>query len=215
MTFTHSALVITNCPADEWNAAINRAPAVIGRGTDADIEIPARFSTVSRRHAKVWKDDRFVYFSDLASKSGSSINGVWVKPNTVVEIEHGDRICLGSLELRFICSSTDDPKAMHLIDDQTWPLPQRDVSIKTRLQDLSHAELQVLLTMTRGDLDDEEIGRKLHRSPNTVRTQVGSIFKKINVHSRTQLIGLVMRQLESAGPDTALTAIKNSSPLET
>ena len=56
------------------------------------------------------------------------------------------------------------------------------------------AEREVVLWMCRGFLDDEAIGKKLKRSPNTVRTQVGSIFQKLGLHSRGDVLN-VLRQL--------------------
>ena len=61
------------------------------------------------------------------------------------------------------------------------------------------AERQVILWMGQGLLDDETIGKKLHRSPNTVRTQIGSIFHKLGLHSRGEVLN-VLRQMMAAPP---------------
>lgn len=48
---------------------------------------------------------------------------------------------------------------------------------------LSAREREVLRLLARG-LDNEEIAANLYLSPNTVRTHVGNILKKLDVHSR-------------------------------
>ena len=58
---------------------------------------------------------------------------------------------------------------------------------------LTHAELEVVLCMGRGLIRDDEIGRQLFRSPHTVRTQVASIFDKLGLHSRPELLGWLKR----------------------
>ena len=47
--------------------------------------------------------------------------------------------------------------------------------------------------MCRGYLNDEDLGKMLERSPNTVRTHVGSIFRKLEVCSRAELVSWLRR----------------------
>jgi LuxR family maltose regulon positive regulatory protein len=61
------------------------------------------------------------------------------------------------------------------------------------LAELSRAELEIVLWMTRGYTTDGEIGKLLYRSPHTVRTQVSSIFNKLGIHSRAELVGWANR----------------------
>ena len=65
---------------------------------------------------------------------------------------------------------------------------------------LSQAELDVVLWMSRGFTDPDEIAEKLFRSPHTVRTHLGTIFSKLGVHSRDQLLSCLLRRI-SATPE--------------
>ena len=81
-------------------------------------------------------------------------------------------------------------------EDETVGLLGLSLSEESRqekLRNLSRAELEVVLWMCRGHTDLAEIGGKLHRSPHTVRTQLGSIFRKLEVRTRDQLLSLLRR----------------------
>jgi len=58
---------------------------------------------------------------------------------------------------------------------------------------LTPAELDVLLWICRGYVSDKDLGRVLERSPHTVRTHVASIFKKLKVTSRAELVSWLKR----------------------
>jgi len=49
----HAFLVLTNIPASDGKGEFTSRPQVIGPGQDADLTVPASFSSVSRRHAEV------------------------------------------------------------------------------------------------------------------------------------------------------------------
>ena len=55
--------------------------------------------------------------------------------------------------------------------------------------------------MSRGFTDPDEIGEKVYRSPNTIRTHLGTIFNKLGVHSRDQLLSCLLRRI-SATPES-------------
>jgi DNA-binding CsgD family transcriptional regulator len=55
------------------------------------------------------------------------------------------------------------------------------------LNTLSPAELEVLRWFCRG-LTAPQISQTLFRSPHTVKTQLNSIYKKLGVHSRAELL---------------------------
>ena len=75
--------------------------------------------------------------------------------------------------------------------------------IRDMLRQLTAAELEVVLWMYRGYTSDDELGRTLHRSPNTIRTQVGSIFGKLNLHSRTDIVSWLKRSSSNNHPLSA------------
>ena len=197
-------LIITNVSPKNWSAELSEEVQVAGRAPDVDIVVPQAYRSVSRRHAEVWQDDRGRWIRDLGSRSGTHINGVWLEPERTYQISTGDRIQFGSLELTLVrtldlthidaeedssrVGISPEPEQVRQQLRKTAPLPPEFL-----IGRLTHAEREVVLWIGRGCTDLNEIGRKLFRSPNTVRTQMNSIFKKLGVHSRDELMGWIRR----------------------
>jgi DNA-binding CsgD family transcriptional regulator len=203
-------LIMTNVDPEDWCAAFSERRKLIGRDHQADI--PVRRARVSRRHAEIWVRAPSLGIRDLGSRSGTRINGVWLKANCDTSLAVGDRIWIGGIELEVVgdvpllaqvlaesgvvgerqlesaATATHDP----LVTKST-EVPYVVEPIRTVLSQLSRAELEILLWMGRGYLDDVELGSKLFRSPNTVRTQVNSIYRKLDVHSRADILGYLKR----------------------
>jgi hypothetical protein len=57
---------------------------------------------VSRIHTELRVEQNAFFAIDLESVNGTSVNGVHLKPQDPVRIQHGDRIQLGTLELEFL-----------------------------------------------------------------------------------------------------------------
>ena len=60
---------------------------------------------------------------------------------------------------------------------------------------LSRREIEILAMVT-GGATNEEIAKKLYISPNTVKTHVYNIFKKINVPNRLQAALWAVKNLQ-------------------
>jgi DNA-binding NarL/FixJ family response regulator len=71
------------------------------------------------------------------------------------------------------------------------PLATEDPGMRA-LARLTSREREVLSLVAQG-LDNEAIGRHLYLSPQTVRTHVGRILRKLGVHSRAEAARLAMR----------------------
>ncbi len=76
--------------------------------------------------------------------------------------------------------------AMKLLSGEA--LPNKNSHI-TPDYNLSEREVNVLKLMIKG-LSYNEIGEKLFISPNTVRTHVNNIYKKLHLNSRSQIMSL-------------------------
>ena len=204
-------LIMVNVPPVEWSVAIVHMEQTIGRGEEASIAIPDRFRAVSRRHATVWSDPADqVFIRDLGSRCGTDVNGIHLKADEQYRLVMGDRINLAGLELQFTASLPPLPELvaeLNVPDDSdahdTCDMSDLDRrsgdDARELLGLLSNAELEVMLWLCRGYTQLEAVGRKLHRSPHTVRTQLNSIFRKLNVHSRDELIGKVRRANREPG----------------
>ncbi len=66
--------------------------------TDVDAE-----ATVSRRHARIFRQDDCFYIQDLGSLNGVIINGVELEPDARQQLNHNDVIELGDVKLTFTC----------------------------------------------------------------------------------------------------------------
>lgn len=76
---------------------------------------------------------------------------------------------------------------------------------ESRIARLSAREREVLHFLTRG-MDNVAIGETLYLSPHTVRTHVGNLLKKLEVHSRAEAARLLYRH-ERAHPDRHVVRI--------
>ena len=194
-------LFITNLRPQDWRARITDARQVIGRSGEASIRIPDQFEFVSRRHAEVWHDRHGCWLQDLGSKGGTHINGVWIVARHEHRIRAGDRISLAGLELYAVRREDkhvlEDSSEVRIgpADTARIKRQRRTAEIPPELLflNLSRTERDVVMWLSRGYSNLEDIGRMQHRSPNTVRTHLNSIFKKLEVHSREELLGFVRR----------------------
>lgn len=71
------------------------------------------------------------------------------------------------------------------------PRPGVSHEVDARLARLTGREKEVLHLLA-GALDNETIGTKLHLSGNTIRTHIGNILKKLEVHSRAEAVHLLL-----------------------
>jgi DNA-binding CsgD family transcriptional regulator len=189
-------LKLTNYSIRRWHAAVTRAVQIIGRSHMADILVPREFSSISRAHAKVWVDTKGCWIEDVGSTFGIKLNGIRLQPHVPVNLKFEDRIQLGEVEFQLKAPSTDklpsnepDSEAITRkfdIPDRKTDPPRVDLNV------LSHAELRIVLLMQRGLVSHGDIAREIHRSPNTIRKQMESIFKKLKVHSRHELLAKLM-----------------------
>lgn len=198
-------LIMTNIEPDDWCVEFAEERTVLGRGERADVRIPPRFPLVSRCHAEIWRDRDGIKIRDIGSTAGTHINGVWINDQHEATLEIGDRIWMGGVDLQVVDQVALNPE----IEDAGSPKVEMETcfDLDTLYQsaregkDLSQAELEVALLIARGCVSDVDIGRKLFRSPNTIRTQVNSIYRKLNVHSRAEIVAHLKRAAAETDPE--------------
>ncbi|MBI3463854.1 MAG: FHA domain-containing protein [Planctomycetes bacterium] len=193
-------LVMKNIPGREWSYRIESSPKVIGRFADADIIIPSRFDGVSRRHAEIWTDNYGTWIRDLKSQRGTCINGVWVDHMPQAGIVVRDTVWLGDLAIEVVEQHRFTfGKGVPGIDelDETPPPSQPDLPGRALCKRLSPREIDVLLWISRGYDDEGEIGKLLHLTEATVHSHVMAIFEKLDIHSKSALMGWLKRQCPS------------------
>jgi pSer/pThr/pTyr-binding forkhead associated (FHA) protein len=72
---------------------------VIGRSLGSDIRVD--HSSVSRRHARIFRDGSDYYIEDLGSANGTLVNDSDVHQNSPVRLRTGDHIRVGEVEFSF------------------------------------------------------------------------------------------------------------------
>ena len=195
--------MITNVPPATWLGAIcsHPEPQIVGRAAECGIRVAEDCLTVSRRHLEIRVDRGRIYIKDLGSKGGTCLNGVFLEPGREIQVVFGDRIGLGGVGFIVVSPKAEILNGPEKDDFAEKPessiivtgLRNADTRESRRLRKLTPAELQVVCWMSRGLTMPEEIGAKLFRSPNTVRTQFNNIFRKLHVHSREELLGWLTR----------------------
>jgi DNA-binding CsgD family transcriptional regulator len=215
-------LIMVNIPEEDWSYKIDERKRILGRSVAANIRIPEGYAQVSRRHAEVWREKGCHWIKDVGSRGGTQVNGICLENGQAVNVTIGDRIALSDVELKIVGNVSKLAELMVEAGIAVLASEQGKVGSRTDLQRclpsgfvremlrrLTPAELDILLWMYRGYTRDEELGRRLHRSPNTVRTQVGSIFEKLHVHSRTEIVSWLKRAGEGPPapqrPDSRIT----------
>jgi len=82
------------------------ASTLIGRGPDNDIRI--NDSSVSRRHAKIVRENDKYFIEDLNSRNGTSVNGIVLRNGDRLEVQEDVPIVLGNLMINLDKTPSDD-----------------------------------------------------------------------------------------------------------
>lgn len=86
---------------------LKRDEMIMGRHTDCDIHLDSNM--VSRKHARVLRENSTWYVEDLGSGNGTAVNGQRITAR--VALKHDDRIKVGPMLLRFEDTSASSIKA--------------------------------------------------------------------------------------------------------
>lgn len=198
-------LIIVNVSPTEWFTVFPEEKQVLGRSSRADIPLDRRFKSISRRHVRIWRNEEGVFVEDLGSSFGTRVNGVAISPHVPVSLEAGDRLALGQVEFQVVDESRfEDLKSAAMRDAEssiTMGGENREGTKTTGSKDdyppefsvLTQAELEIVIWLSRGVMTEEEIAEKTGRSPRTVHTHLNNIHRKLDVHSRHELISLFLR----------------------
>ncbi len=190
-------LVLVNVPRNKWCFPLTEKQQIIGRSPESSIEIPQYYRSVSRRHALTWAHRGVFRLCDVGSACGTRVNGIWLKVDEPASIVVGDRLTLGSAELRLIPVPRVSEQKLRDANNSgkttVFRTPEPLVA-RMKLQTLTQCEHNIVLWMARGYVHENDLARVLHRSPNTVRTQISSILKKLDLHSRMNILNELMKE---------------------
>lgn len=99
-------LLVAEGPLRGQQWVVHGDELTIGRADYCEIVIPER--SVSRQHARIWREDNAYYVEDLGSKNGTHVNAIRLEAPH--ELEEGDEIQIAlSVKLKFIGSEATVP----------------------------------------------------------------------------------------------------------
>lgn len=190
-------LVMVNIPRCNWCFRIASTRQLIGRAADAGILIPPHHRSVSRRHAEIWFEKNQTWLNDLGSRGGTRVNGICLQRQQPASIVVGDRLTLGGCELRLepgpLQSAAHGSELATRSAGDTFITEDSPLAMRDLLETLTYAEHNILLWIGRGYIHDSDLGAVMHRSPHTIRTQIGTILKKLKLRSRSCIFDHVQR----------------------
>ncbi|HUE72775.1 MAG TPA: FHA domain-containing protein [Pirellulaceae bacterium] len=179
-------LVCTGSIAGNLPFRLEPRDYVVGRSRSADLLI--KDFTLSRRHALLSCDSEGATVRDLGSLNGTFVNEQPAANEAAAYL--GDRIRFGSVTC-MLCSTAIIP-AGSIDGESTFaaavgsgPLPS--------VEGLTRAQQQVLKLVLQG-CDEAAIAQQLDRSWHTVHTHLKAIYKHFEVHTRVELVALLLRR---------------------
>jgi DNA-binding CsgD family transcriptional regulator len=158
---------------------------ILGRSSECDIVILD--ATVSRQHAEILVERGAVSIRDLGSRNGTYVDDEAAREKTPVRC--GQRICLGSVLLMLDIRPAETVCESEL---ETEPCQSGNGVVSSGAK-LSPAQERVFRLLLKG-LADKQIAKTLCISSKTVHQHVQAIFQSAGVHSRTELLAMVLGQ---------------------
>lgn len=166
----------------------------VGRLVDGPGKLP--FQGMAPRHAKIWRDKSGNWLKPIDGQA-IWLNSVPVSKRARTKLFKGDSLVFGESpkgpEFWVLCRRAKEADEIQPPSEKSEQLDEGDGASSKGFKGLSRAEYDVMAWMARGVVEVEGISRQLFRSVNTVRTQLSKIYEKIGVHSRAELLGLLIR----------------------
>ena len=166
---------------NKWIIPIDKTPFLIGRTDKCDLLLYSK--TVSRKHAELSCKFGEMYLRDTDSTNGTYINKKRIKDRK--SLRHGDVINFGEFEFRIITKSYAKN-----IDIDSFTLyqksPLKNQSF-TAHYDLTKRESEILFYILEGK-STKKISEVLNISFGTSKNHIYNIFKKLDIHSRYELV---------------------------
>ena len=113
MTGSPPRLLVRDSSGNEREVEIVRTPFTLGRQSENDLVLLD--SRISRRHAKIFHDDRGYHIEDAASRHGTFVNNDRI---ACCQLESGDHISLGvtdAYQLTFVEERVGLPRLLEQI----------------------------------------------------------------------------------------------------
>lgn len=159
---------------------------IVGRSSGCDLVLP--HESVSRRHAEIQVSADGVAVVDLGSRNGTYIDDERV---STADLSVGQKVQFGGITFMLVrCNSDDEVESDLETADHREP---RQVLIPEAVAArLTPAQNSVLLHLVEG-LTERQTSAKLALSQHTVHAHVRDIYKLLDVHSRAELLALLLK----------------------
>lgn len=170
------------------------ATVVLGRSTQCDLLVD--HPSVSRRHAELSADAAIVRVTDLTSR-----NGTFIGEDRLVgaaDVAVGRRVRFGDIAFLVTAPDLDAEDLDSSLVTDVKPPTGGQRTATAAVDQLTEAQHRVF-TFLVGGLSEKLIAARLRVSRCTVHNHVGAIYKALNVHSRAELMALVLCERKSAG----------------
>lgn len=160
----------------------------VGRSSQCDLVIPD--ITISRRHAEIHVGGGEVKVVDLKSRNGTFVDEARVASCILAE---GQSVRFGRVP--FLLASS--PQQLESLDSAQETADQQREARRPEIPDsiagrLSKAQFAVVVHLMQG-LSEKQTAKKLAISPNTVHHHVHAIYRILSVHSRAELLTLLLK----------------------
>jgi DNA-binding CsgD family transcriptional regulator len=160
---------------------------VVGRSSGCDLVVP--HVSVSRRHAELQVLGDCVTVVDLDSRNGTFVDDARIKSSSLAV---GQKVTFGGVPFLLMSEDRDAECCDSSIETADHRDKLRIVLPETVASKLSWAERRVLLHLVDG-LTEKETAERLRISPHTVHNHVREIYGTLDVHSRAELMALILK----------------------
>jgi DNA-binding CsgD family transcriptional regulator len=130
------------------------------------------------------------------------LNSLPVATRARVPLRPGDRLWLDGMppkdDLIVVAQDIYQDSITVTADCNSSASPSRLQSLPSHhseFQGLTRAEYEIVAWMARGVVEFKDLQTQLGRSVNTIRTQLALVYRKLGVNSRTELLGLLLKQV--------------------
>lgn len=161
---------------------IDKDSFIIGRIEDCDLSLPS--NNVSRKHVEIYYNGTSLFLKDLKSTNGTYVNDKKVKED--VFLKNGDTIRIANFEFKIYLKDVqkgDHKTKTFFVNDS------KKQDSFTEYYDLTKREEEILYLIIQGK-STKKISDILFISIGTAKNHVLNIFKKVNVHSKFELLTL-------------------------
>lgn len=143
-------LVVQREDDDKLIVPINKDELTMGRSSDCDIVLDERY--VSRKHARICREQGAYWVEDLKSSIGISINGRRIPKE---QLQNGDEIKLGAIRIIFAAPAAAPLEEETTKMDVTMAVPTVDDEATMTIE--SHPVYKLVISHADGEITEHEI----------------------------------------------------------